>query len=83
MGWLDALTDAVLGEAVAPEALADGSANEWAQRVEEDALGAEAAAAAGFDGEALRALIADKWGKEYDVEFTRTDYLGDRRATWD
>jgi len=56
--------------------LGDGMAASFAS---EDAAAValeEAAAAEDFDGRMLRDLIVQKWGKEYDCEFTVTDYLG-------
>jgi len=73
-GWLDDIADKFLGPPA--EGLGDGMAASFAG---EDAAAAaleEADAAEGFDGRTLRDLILEKWGKEYDVEFTVTDYLG-------
>ena len=75
LGWLDALTDSLLGEAAAPE-LTDGCAETYGEGTAAEQAAEEAAAAAGFDGETLAGLLVEKWGVEYDVEFTRTDYLG-------
>ena len=75
MGWLDQLTDAMLGESAGP-GLADGCADAYAEADTAVAEADEAAAAAGFDGAALAALVKARWGAQYDLEFTRTDYLG-------
>ena len=73
MGWFDDLTDGLLGEA---SGIPDGGADDLRLESElADAL-AENRAADGFDGRALRDLIVQKWGVEYDIDFTRTDYLG-------
>ena len=73
-GWFDDLADKFLGPPA--EGLGDGMADSFAS--EDDAAAAlkEAAAAVDFDGRVLRELIVAKWGKEYDLEFTVTDYLG-------
>ena len=73
MGWFDDVTDAILGES---SGLADGAAQAFDDESEVSAAFAESAAQAGFDGNELRALIVDKWGEQFDVEFTQTDYLG-------
>ena len=82
LGWLDglgrqldALTDAVLGEAAAAE-IGDGCAQGYEGETRAAEAAAEAAAAAGLDGAALAALLVDKWGQEDDVDFSKTDYLG-------
>ena len=73
MGWIDDLTDGLLGEA---SGIPDGGADDLRLESElADAL-AENRAADGFDGRALRDFIVQKWGVEYDIDFTRTDYLG-------
>ena len=73
-GWLDDLTDKFLGPPA--EGLGDGMAEEFASADDATAALEEAAAAEGFDGRCLRDIIVQKWGKEYDLEFTVTDYLG-------
>ena len=82
LGWLDglgrqldALTDAVLGEAATSE-IGDGCAEAYEGETSAAAAAEEAAAAAGFDGATLAALLVGRWGQEYDVDFTKTDYLG-------
>ena len=82
LGWLDglgrqldALTDAVLGEAATSE-IGDGCAEAYEGETSAAAAEAEAAAAAGFDGATLAALLVGRWGQEYDIDFTKTDYLG-------
>ena len=82
LGWLDglgrqldALTDAVLGEAATSE-IGDGCAEAYEGETSAAAAAAEAAAAAGFDGATLAALLVGRWGQEYDIDFTKTDYLG-------
>ena len=73
-GWLDNLADNILGPPA--EGINDGSAPEFANKDEAAMALEEATAANNLDGHALRAIIIGKWGKEYDVEFTVTDYLG-------
>ena len=73
-GWLDDLTDKFLGPPA--EGLGDGMAEEFASADDATAALEEAAAAEGFDGRCLRDIVVQKWGKEYDLEFTVTDYLG-------
>ena len=75
MGWLNDLTDAVLGPPAAAE-LVDGCAESYDQASSEAEAEAERAAAEGFDGETIASILMSKWGVEYDVEFTQTDYLG-------
>ena len=82
LGWLDglgrqldALTDAVLGEAATSE-IGDGCAEAYEGETSAAAAAEEAAAAAGFDGATLAALLVGRWGQEYDIDFTKTDYLG-------
>ena len=82
LGWLDgigqqldALTDAVLGETAASQ-IGDGCAEAYAGETSAAAAADEAAAAAGFDGATLAALLVSRWGREYDIDFTKTDYLG-------
>lgn len=74
MGFLDELTDALLGAPV--EGIADGVADSLEAESEATQALAEAVAAEGFGGRQLRDLIVAKWGKEFDVEFSQTDYLG-------
>ena len=74
LAWFDQLADGLLGPRT--EGLADGMGAEFANVDHAKAAAVEAAAAEGFDGRTLRALIVQKWGKEHDVEFTVTDYLG-------
>ena len=73
MGWFDDLTDGLLGEA---SGIPDGGAQDLRLESELAEALAENRAAEGFDGWALRDLIVQKWGVEYDIDFTRTDYLG-------
>ena len=74
MGWFDDLTDGLLGPPA--QGLGDGMAAEFARADEVTTALEEESAANGFDGRVLRDIIVEKWGKEYDVDFTVTDYLG-------
>jgi len=74
-GWLDELADNFLG-APPVAGLGDGMAASFASEDTAAVALEEAAAAEDFDGRMLRDLIVQKWGKEYDCEFTVTDYLG-------
>lgn len=82
-GWLDEAAKSFLGEGVSLGTFSDGGSSDDPERLKKEIdawqaqqAAAEAVAAEGFDGRALRALIKEKWGDDYDLELTRTDYMG-------